>query len=399
MIEYDEALRLVLEAVPANALAAERFSLLDAIGRFTASPIVSDRCYPPFDRATMDGYAVRFSDLDSDRPIAISATIFAGDAQRSYDSPVRIMTGAAVPIGADCVIQREEVDESQGDVISLTPKARISAGRNIARCGEDLKPGELIFPAGTQIQETMIGLLAAIGESHPLCSVSPRITIVSTGNEIVSIDDKPQPTQIRNSNAATLKAFFRRMNVPVQRTEHLRDDAASATPVLEECLHTDLLMLSGGVSAGDADFVPGVLRALGVQQIFHGVAIKPGKPIWFGYRDVDRHRTLVFALPGNPVAVQVALPLFIEPLLRRWHGAPLSSDLYLPLVGEARPDTRRMQVLPGRLVCGPQPGVEILATNGSGDIRASVGSDGLVFLERSWLPGDMVRFRLHGGGR
>lgn len=182
MIEYDEALRLVLEAVPANALATEKVPLLDALCRFTAAPIVSDRSYPPFDRATMDGYAVRLSDLDSDRPIAISATIFAGDAQRRYDSPVRIMTGAAVPVGADCVIPREEVDESQGEVISLTPKVRISSGRNIALCGEDLQPGELIFPAGTQIDGTMIGLLAAVGESHPLCSVSPRITIVSTGN-------------------------------------------------------------------------------------------------------------------------------------------------------------------------------------------------------------------------
>ena len=398
MIEYEEALRLLMEAVPLHDRPAERVPLLDAIGRFTASPIVSDRSYPPFDRATMDGYAVHLADLDVDRPLAISATIFAGDAQRIYDSPVRIMTGAAVPIGADCVIPREEVDESRGGVVSLSPKARISVGRNIARCGEDLKPGELIFPAGTQIDGTMIGLLAAIGESHPLCVVSPRITILSTGNEIVSIEDKPQPTQIRNSNAATLQAFFKRRSISVQRVEHLRDDAASATPVLEECLHTDILILSGGVSAGDADFVPGVLRALGVQQIFHGVAIKPGKPIWFGSRDVDHHRTLVFALPGNPVAVQVALSLFIEPLLRRWHGAPLSSDLYLPLVGEARPDTRRMQILPGRLVSGPQPGVEILATNGSGDIRTSVGSHGLVFLERSWLPGDTVRFRLHGGG-
>lgn len=399
MIEYEEAHRLMMEAVPLHERPAERVPLLDALFRFTAAPVVSDRSYPPFDRATMDGYAIRVADVDPDRPIAISATIFAGDAQRSYDSPVRIMTGAAVPIGADCVIPREEVDESQGDVIRLSPKARLSAGRNIARCGEDLKPGELIFPAGTQIDRTMIGLLAAIGESHPLCLVPPRITIVSTGNEIVSIDDKPQPTQIRNSNAATLQAFFRRMNIPVQRTEHLRDDAASATPVLEECLHTDLLILSGGASAGDADFVPGVLRALGVKQIFHGVAIKPGKPVWFGFRDKDRHRTLVFALPGNPVAVQVAISLFIEPLLRRWHGAPPSSDLYLPLIGEARPDKRRMQILPGRLVSDPQPGVEILATNGSGDIRTSVGSDGFVFVERSYSPGDAVRFRFHGGGR
>lgn len=399
MIEYDEALRLVLEGVPTNALASERVPLLDAIYRFSAAPIVSDRSYPPFDRATMDGYAVHLADLDVDRPISINATVFAGDAQRSYDGPVRIMTGAAVPIGADCVIPREEVDESQGDVISLTPKARISAGRNIARCGEDLQPGELIFPAGTQIDGTMIGLLAAIGEAHLLCSVSPRITIVSTGNEIVPIDERPQPTQIRNSNAATVQAFFKGRNVPVQRVQHLRDDATSAAPVLEECLHTDLLILSGGVSAGDADFVPGVLRALDVHQVFHGVAIKPGKPIWFGYRDGNRHRTLVFALPGNPVAVQVALSLFIEPLLRHWHGAPSATDLYLPLLGEARPDKRRMQILPGRLVSGPQPGVEILATNGSGDIRALIGSDGLIFIERSWTPGDTVRFRLHGGGR
>lgn len=398
MIEYEEALRLLMEAVPPKPLAKERVPMLDALKRFTAAPIVSDRSYPPFDRSTMDGYAVRTADLLPDQPIAVKNTIFAGEAQTVYNAPVRIMTGAAVPVGADCVIPREEVDESRPDVVRLTAKARVAEGRNIALCGEDLKPGQLVFPAGTQIDETMIGLLAAIGEAHPLCSVSPRITIVSTGNEVVPIEEKPLPTQIRNSNATTMLAFFKSRGIPVQRVEHLRDDATSAKPVLEECLQTDLLILSGGVSAGDSDFVPGTLQSLGVQQVFRGVAIKPGKPFWFGYRDTD-HRTLVCALPGNPFAVQVALSIFIEPLLRCWHKAPPIKDLFLPIVGKAKPDARRMQILPGRLVSDPHPGVKILTTNGSGDIRSPVGSDGLLFLERSWKPGDTVRFRLHGGGQ
>jgi molybdopterin molybdotransferase len=282
------------------------------------------------------------------------------------------MTGAAVPSGLDAVIRREDAKEENGTVRFATPS--VDRWHNIALQGEDLRRGTSVAITGNRIDQSVATTFASLGIQRPTVHKLPRIIIVTTGNEIIPVNRKPKPEQIRNSNVFALKAMLAHYGINAA-AKHVADDKVHLTAALRSALSADLVLLTGGVSAGDSDYVPEILRKLKVKEVFHKTAMKPGKPLWFGARG----KTRVFAIPGNPWSTQVVFKVYIEPFLRRCFGMVAPLRLALPLAKERRKKDSLQHFFPVRIVnkVGFTSELEAVALNGSGDIRAGLGSDGL----------------------
>jgi molybdopterin molybdotransferase len=271
----------------------------------------------------------------------------------------------------DIIIRREDTTEDNGTVIILTDNFRL--WQNIARKGEDLKENDAVILRHVMVNPSVAGLLASLGKPALLVEKFPRAAIFTTGDEVIPADQPVSEVQIRNSNQHLLKALlFNRMIHP-EICEHVRDDKLQLHAAFEKALGLDILIMCGGVSAGDADYVPEVLAGLGVKKLFHKVAIKPGKPLWCGQLP---NGGLVFALPGNPFSCLVTFTLFIDPYLRACYGLAPKQVLRLPLSGGRIKKTGFDEFFPVRLI-GPAPKLESIYFNGSGDIRAGLGADGL----------------------
>ena len=313
MITVEEATRLICQ--DRIELATEKVALPNAIGRLLAEPLLADRDFPPFHRVTMDGIAIHFSAFEAGkRSFAIEAMQTAGMPVLSLQNAhhaVEVMTGAVLPIGTDTVIRYEDL-EIQDNLAKLAIPT-ITKGQNIHPQGSDKKAGELLVPQGRMLSAAEIGIAATIGKPNLLVKKLPEIAMISTGDEIVPVDKTPLPHQIRSSNASAIAALLSKWHINVE-TFHLPDQSEKMAAALAGYLQKfDAILLTGGVSEGKLDHVPGVLAALGVEKIFHKVQQKPGKPLWFGK---SKEGTTVFALPGNPVSALMCAVRYVEPWLR-----------------------------------------------------------------------------------
>ncbi len=303
---FDTLVRLPSEGVP----------LERAAGRVLAAPVVARRTLPPWDNSAMDGFAVRAAELPGTLPIrGVIPAGAAPDATLAVGGTMRIMTGAPVPAGADAVVMREHVDDGR-DTATFSRPAR--QGQHIRRAGEDVRVGDAIMDAGTILGAGEIGMLAAQGITDVEVSRSPRVAILSTGDELVPADVEPGPGQIVNSNAYALAAQVREAGGTPIHLGIARDDRAASVEKLREGLRADVLLSSGGVSVGDFDFVKEAFSDLGVDMGFWKVSMKPGKPLAFG---VSEGRVPVFGLPGNPVSSMVSFEIFARPALLQMQGA------------------------------------------------------------------------------
>jgi molybdopterin molybdotransferase len=227
----------------------------------------------------------------------------------------RIMTGAPIPEGADVVVPVERTRPAGGGRVQIEDRP-VSAGHNIMPRGREMRQGDTVLVAGSVLRPQEFGILATVGRASAWLHPAPRVAVLSTGDEVVEADAVPGPGQIRNGNGPMLLAQVRRAGGMPRYLGIARDRRESLEPLIRQGLEADVLVLSGGVSAGKLDLVPGVLRKQGVQAHFHKVEMKPGKPVFFGTRDT----TLVFGLPGNPVSALVCFELFVRPALRRLGG-------------------------------------------------------------------------------
>jgi len=321
MLTVAEALDLVLAHVSRGP--ARVVPLSDALGCVLAETAASDVDSPPHDKSVVDGYAIRFDDLvDGRADLRVIEEVTAGQVPSISVGPMqatRIMTGAPIPAGADCVAMVECSTLVNDETVRLiVPK--LSRGRNIIRRGASMRVGDEVLAARTMLRPSAIGLLAEVGRAEVAVSERPRVAVLATGNELVDASEKPSAGQIRNSNGPMLSAMVTAAGAIPVDLGVARDERDDLRRAIAAGLEADVLILSGGVSAGVLDLVPSVLAEFGVRQIFHKVSVKPGKPIWFGLHEANGMSTPVFGLPGNPVSGLVCFELFVRPALRKTQG-------------------------------------------------------------------------------
>lgn len=378
MLRVAEAQELVLKhakpLLPADAPLAE------ALGRVLAADVASDMDVPPYDKSMMDGYAVRSVDLTEGRAVlSVIEEVLAGQTPRLPLGPgqaTRIMTGAPVPVGADAVIPVEHTQAIEGAQVRIEHRP-LKIGHNILYRAREMKTGDRVLAAGTVLQPAEIGLLATIGRAIVRAYPRPQVVVLPTGDELVEAPQMPGPGQIRNSNGPMLLAQVARAGGVPHYPGIARDRLDHLRPLIAEGLKADVLVLSGGVSAGKVDLVPDVLREHNVEAHFHKVEMKPGKPVLFGTCGAR----LVFGLPGNPVSSLVCFELFVRPALRRLMGhtddgprvvsLPLSEDF---AYRTDRPTYYPAQVLPADSGWCVRP----VAWFGSADLRALCGTNALI---------------------
>ena len=314
MISIEEAYELVTGAVV--DLGSEQVELTDALHRVLAEDVISDVDMPPFDKSAMDGYACRHANLA--QPLQIIETIAAGQYPKKTVEQGQcsaIMTGAPVPEGADCVIKVENtwLDENGHVIFTGTP-----GKSNISFKAEDVTIGELLVAQGTFLEPQHIAVLAATGYARPKVALKPHVAVISTGDEIVEPHEKPGMSKIRNSNAYQLLAQAEICGATATYMGIARDTEDETFQLIGKALKEhDVVILSGGISMGQFDFIPGVFERLGVEILFQTLAVQPGKPTVFGKLGTKR----IFGLPGNPVSAFNTFELLVRPYLRQAMGA------------------------------------------------------------------------------
>jgi len=383
MIEVAQARRKILDC--ARRLKPRRVALPDAAGLVLAENVKADRDLPPFDRARMDGYAVRaadvtgaWSELDvvSDAPAGSSAAVLLHRGQCA-----RISTGAPLPAGADSVVMVERSEAVGGRRVRLA--GPVTSRQHVAPRGEEARRGRVLAPRGTLLTPARTGLLAMVGHTKPLVQPAPSVAVLATGNELVGLEDQPARQQIRDSNSVLVEAMLGRLGVREVRPLGIaRDRRGHLARCLRRGLESDLLLTSGGVSVGDCDLVPQALAELGCRIVIHKVAMRPGKPFLFAEGPAGQ---LVFGLPGNPVAVLVTLLEFAGPAVRKLMGrSPEVRERRARLRAPCSKEPGRMAFLPARTVCRPGgPETEPIAWHGSADLVAASQANSLIVLPRS----------------
>lgn len=381
MIPVTEALSIVVGK--AEPLAAERVALDEALGSVLAEDVFADMDLPPFDRAQMDGYAVRSVDLrETPARLRVVGEAAAGDGWRGTlqtGEAVRIMTGAPLPLGADSVQQVEVTREEEDGRIVLVERATEPGQFYVTRASE-IRGGERVLEAGEEINAARMAVLASFGYARVPVRRRPRVAVLATGTELVRVEEKPGADQIRDSNSYSLAAYARLAGAEVERLPFAGDDPELLRAEVEKAAaRSDLLVLSGGVSMGRYDFTKAALQALGAELFFERVALRPGKPTVFARLPGG---TLVFGLPGNPVSVSVTFNLFARTALRAMQGArdPALVEARAVLSRAAKGAAGRMSYLPallrtddaGRLLAEP------LKWGGSSDFVAFARADALL---------------------
>jgi molybdopterin molybdotransferase len=318
MLAVAEAQEIVLQH--ARPLPPEAVPLgPSALGLVLAEDVTSDLDMPPYDKALMDGYALRAADLSEGRgTLAVTEEITAGRTPQRAIGPgqaARIMTGAPLPAGADAVVMVERTRQLDGNRVQVED-APPRPGQNIMARGREMRRGEAVLTAGAVLRPQEVGVLATVGRASARVHPAPAVAVLSTGDEVVEAAETPGPGQIRNGNGPMLAAQAARAGGIPRYLGIARDRLDSLRPLVAEGLRAPVLVLSGGVSAGKLDLVPGVLQECGVTAHFHKVEMKPGKPVFFGTRGDH----LVFGLPGNPVSALVCFELFVRPAIRRLRG-------------------------------------------------------------------------------
>ena len=318
MISVNEALKIVKENAFVPSIS--EVPLLESLGLILAENIIADRDFPPFNRVAMDGIAAPLTPrggvwdfkLDSEVPplgaegAIIESIQYAGEPQKSLQNQqncMEVMTGAVLPFGCDTVIRYEDIDIQENEGVKYAkitiPFTEITTGQNVHPQGSDRKAGDILLKKGLKISPPEIAVMASVGKDKILVEIPPRVAVISTGDELVEITANPEPYQIRMSNSYMLAGALAQIGIKANLF-HLTDNKELLFSKLQDILlNHDILLLSGGVSAGKKDFLPEILTNLGIKKIFHKVAQKPGKPFWFGKSEEGK---TVFALPGNPVS-------------------------------------------------------------------------------------------------
>jgi molybdopterin molybdotransferase len=389
MITFEEAYDRVLEF--AYTSGSQRVSYLASLDRILVEDIISDMEMPPFNKAAVDGFACRKQDLKQE--LIIVEVIPAGKTPEKVIGKCecsRIMTGAMVPDGADIIIMMEDTElSSDGKVRFTKDKTNI----NISYRAEDLKEGDIVLKNGTLIRPQEIAIMASVGCTHPLVSNKPDVGIISTGDELVEPDQKPGISEIRNSNASQLISQVTRMGATAHYPGIARDDRDSTYRLISGALkENDVIILTGGVSMGERDYVPEVLKELGVDIKFKSIAIQPGRPTVFGVYGAK----ILFGLPGNPVSSFVIFEMLVKPLLYKimgYHYHPLT--LKLPMgIDYTRSKSTRKSLLPVRIT---DDGLVMpVDYHGSAHIHAYAFADGIITIdigETNINKGDIVNVR------
>ncbi len=389
MITFEEAFRIVTEA--AFRTGKEEVSISNAAGRALALPVKSDMDMPPWNKSAVDGYACRHEDLG--RELTVLETVPAGVMPSKTVAPgtcSRIMTGAAVPAGADYVFMLEDSQEKEGGRVIFTGRP---GNDNIAKAAEDCYSGQTVLRAGRYIKPQDIAVMAVVGAMDVTVSCRARVGVISTGDELVEPERTPSGAQIRNSNASQLMAQVTRAGAIGKYYGIARDEEASIEKLLRKAVEeNDVVLISGGVSFGDYDLVPKVMRAVGLAIHFDQVAMQPGKPLTF----CTGEKKAVFGLPGNPVSTFVQFEVMVRPFLDKMAGvAPEETRMLMPLAADySRKRAERLAWIPFTVT----PAGEALPIeyHGSGHITALTGAWGLITIPRgqSWIQkGEMVSVR------
>jgi molybdopterin molybdotransferase len=370
----------------------ERIELALAAGRILAQPLIADRDQPPFARSTRDGYACRAAEASSHRKLAVVGSSRAGEAPAGPLTPGaawEIMTGAPVPEGADAVIMLEHVELARGQV-SLLPPRTAKPGDNIVSQGVQAREGDELLPAGTRIEFGQIALAASCGYAALDVFARPRVAILTTGDELAPVESSPGPGQIRNSNAPMLAALVVAAGGVPLVLPTAADNAQSLDSALVQAADADMLLISGGVSAGKFDLVEPALARAGARFHFTGVRIQPGKPLVFGELPVsnahaqnENNTKCFFGLPGNPVSSAVTFLLFAAPVLAALAGSSQSPPRFAwarfaaPAGKHSKKDLTRF--LPAscsfKTMAGSLPEVSLVPMEGSGDLPALARSN------------------------
>jgi molybdopterin molybdotransferase len=388
MIPFNDAFRIV--SAHTLDLGVEPLSIQDCTGRILAQDVAADIDFPPFDKSAMDGYACRAEDLS--QPLELLETIPAGTLptrEIGAGQCSKIMTGAQVPAGADCIFMVEQAEERGGKVRYTGQKVP----GNICRQGEDLKTGDVVLRAGTKIEPAHIAVLAGVGCVEPVVAKLPTVGILVTGSELVAPTQMPSAAQIRETNGYQLRAQLETLGITCSYYGVVEDDETKIEAVLLQAMaENDVVLLCGGSSVGDFDFVPGLLEKHCTQILIEKIDIKPGKPLMFA----THLGGVCFGMPGNPVSTYVLTELLVKPYLLKSMGhtadprivqLKLNQDLQIRCA-------RRQTFVPVRIVGG---GVERVVFHGSAHIHAICEADGLIDLpkgENHFEAGSMVDVRL-----
>ncbi len=373
MISFEEAYDLVMQNV--RQMPEENVNIAEALGRVVASDILSDLEMPPFNKSAVDGFACRLEDLR--KALSILETIPAGkmpERKIGAGEASRIMTGAMVPEGAGCVFMVEDSVLPDKEKVLFTGE---KTGTNICLKGEDIKIGELIIPKGTRLAPQHIACLAAVGAVNPAVYQKVKVGILSTGDELVEPEIFPEGSKIRNSNAYQLMAQVIRAGALPDYGGIAADTVTSLHAMISSSLkNNDVVLLTGGVSMGDFDHVPGVLENLGFTILIKSIAIQPGKPTVFAKKD----NKFIFGLPGNPVSSFVLFELLVKPFLNGMAGDLADSIKIRVLAGTtiSRKKSERKGIIPIRIENGEVFPVEY---HGSAHINAYTSADGMVSME------------------
>jgi len=378
MISFGDAYVEVLKH--AQEYGMESCKLADALGRILAEDVMADRDLPPYNRSTRDGIAIAFDAYESGRrSFEIEAVVAAGVPTHSLSKPsfcVEIMTGGVVPYETDTVVMYEHLEIEKGIAeIKQTP----NQGQNIHSRGSDAAKGQVLIEMNTRITAAEIGILAAVGYDQVPVKRNPKIAVISTGNELVAIDEAPKKHQIRRSNAPTIVSALEMMQIhPL--SFHIRDDKDLLRQKLSYVIQEmDVVILSGGISKGKFDFLPQVLVELGTDVLIHRVRQRPGKPFLFGKHSA--HNTLIFGYPGNPVSTFVSHHIYFNAWFKRSLGYA-KKDVKVQLDKEVEGVEGMTQLIPvstelkkNKLMATP------VSQNGSGDFISLVNADGIVIID------------------
>jgi molybdopterin molybdotransferase len=357
------------------SLAGEKVNLplQKSLGYWTAVPMYSPMQVPSFDNSGMDGYAIAWEEEGESRLLAqvVQAGAFP-DFTLEKGTAVRIFTGAPVPQGADTVVQQEWV-RVKGDRIFFE-SGKLTQGMNLRRAGSQCEQGQLILPTGTRITPGTLGLLASLGIEEVPVFAAPQVSIILTGDEVVELGQALQPGQIYNANGPALLGYLSQLGILDVKVYKVKDDSAEVIRVIGEALaSSDVLLLTGGISVGDFDFVKEGLAENGVETLFYKVKQKPGKPLLAGVKGSK----LVFALPGNPASVLTCFMQYVKPSLGQWMGNPAAweQESRYPLATNWEKQVKLTVFLKARLVSGV---VEVLPGQESFNLLSFGSADGLI---------------------